>query len=149
MAEGLEKKEGGYGVRKHLMVTEAAAETVVQTKKTSNGGSRMDREFGNGDRSGWMENVRVSGVRLFSRTRALRPFARGIVGILLAVESLVLIAEGSSVVSMANSGYLNNTNVYFFYVAQGGRVLVWLGLVGLWQLLAPPVTAAPRLTVSD
>lgn len=50
---------------------------------------------------------------------------------------------------MANSGYLNNTNVYFFYVAQGGRVLVWLGLVGLWQLLAPPVTAAPRLTVSD
>lgn len=38
MAEGLEKKEGGYGVRKHLMVTEAAAETVVQTKKQVTGG---------------------------------------------------------------------------------------------------------------
>lgn len=109
----------------------------------------MDREFGNGHGSEWRQHVRASGVRLFSRMRALRPFARGIVGVLLAVESVALIAEGSSVVSMANSGYLNNTNVYFFYVAQGGRVLVWLGLVGLWQLLAPRVTAAPRLTIGD
>ena len=89
--------------------------------------------------STWHEKLRSRLNPAILLWQASRPLLRAVIGILLAAESLALILHGLGIVLTAASGYLNDTNVYFFYVAQGGRVLIWFGLMGLWVLSAPAV----------